>query len=149
MPTILEWHPRLLATNRGNTEFAASPAATINPPQTTIDQTIRYPRKAKSQGIPQWRAQPWTTLEPVVRCQRATPSFSTNFNPAPITIAQARVMPYREPATDEETRSAAPTPVAATAIPGPTSRIIRDTDGRLIVVRPIVRLSLVPEPDAL
>jgi len=58
-------------------------------------------------------------LVPVAKCQRAIPSFNTYFNNAPTPIAQASVVPKRAPATVEETRSAAPTPVAATAKPGP------------------------------
>ncbi|CAM5660011.1 hypothetical protein SMICM304S_02957 [Streptomyces microflavus] len=63
--------------------------------------------------------QPSKSVRPVARCQRPAASASEILTTQPITAAHIRVYPNLEPAISVATRSPAPTPVAATTMPGP------------------------------
>lgn len=65
--------------------------------------------------------QPSSMVVLVAMYQRPSPSVRANFKTAPRTIAQIKIVPYCVPAASEVTMSPAPTPVAATTNPGPTS----------------------------
>src|ERR687894_567493 len=65
--------------------------------------------------------QPSRIVVLVAMYQRPSPSVSANFRAAPRMTAQIRMVPNSVPAVSDETMSPAPTPVAATTRPGPTS----------------------------
>src|SRR5690349_5345896 len=58
---------------------------------------------------------------PVARHQRAMPSVRKYFRTTPTAIAHTNVNAYSWPAASDDTRSPAPTPVAAMIRPGPTT----------------------------
>ncbi|MCU0627165.1 MAG: hypothetical protein MUF21_11875 [Gemmatimonadaceae bacterium] len=57
-------------------------------------------------------------MSPVASCQRASPSLSRNLSAAPTSTAHAIVTPSWCPVSAAVMRSPAPTPVAATRMPG-------------------------------
>src|SRR5688572_5764815 len=81
--------------------------------------------------------QPSSSVVPVTSCQRPMPSLRQNFSKPPSTTAHINVVPYCAPATAAATMSPAPSPVAATTMPGPQFFI---TSENFIALPVLVRL---------
>ena len=96
----------------------ATPHAEISAPPTPSDQIKRYIRNIQCVIPGKCLVDPSSRVVLVPICQRASPSARTHFNRAPKTANHNIDRPILDPAKLANIRSPAPTPVAATKIPG-------------------------------